>query len=52
MGEYRFAIYFKFHFGATIGLEYGQIVVRLPLLSIHISKNKNASGIYLFGKEL
>ena len=44
MGEYRFSIYFKYSLGLNISYEYGQILLRIPFLTIHISLSKDAKG--------
>ena len=48
MGELKFSMYFKW--SVTVGIEYdGQIIIRMPLLAIHISLSKHAKGIEIFG---
>lgn len=42
MGEYRFSVYFRAFIGLTIGIEKGQIVVRIPFVAAHISVNRLA----------
>jgi hypothetical protein len=44
MGEYRFSVYTKKQIGLMISFEYGQLIIKLPFLDIHISFNKGAYG--------
>jgi hypothetical protein len=44
MGEYRFSIYKKTQIGLMLSYEYGQLIIRIPFLDIHISFNKHAKG--------
>lgn len=44
MGEYRLSIYVKKQIGFTIGIDYGQLVIRIPFFTIHLSFRKYAKG--------
>lgn len=50
MGEYRFSIYGKWSLSIGVSYEYGQILVRLPFMVIHVSINKYAKGYNIFNK--
>ena len=44
MGEYRFSIYIQLQIGLAFSYEYGQIIMRIPFLTMHLSTNKWAKG--------
>ena len=48
MGELKFSMYFKWQI--AVGIEYdGQIIIRVPFITSHISLSKNAKGFEIFG---
>ena len=48
MGELKFSMYFKWQI--AVGIEYnGQIIIRVPFITTHISLSKNAKGFEIFG---
>lgn len=49
MGEYRLSIYGKWQLGLSIGFEYGQVLIRIPFMDIHLALRKDAYGFCLFG---
>ncbi len=51
MGEFKFSVYAKWQIGFAICYDYGQILIKLPLLTAHISLSKYAKGIEIFGKQ-
>jgi hypothetical protein len=50
MGEYKFSVYAKWQLCLGISYEYGQVLIRLPFVTMHISLSKNAEGVEIFGK--
>jgi len=44
MAEYRFSVYKKKQIGLLLTYEYGQLIIRIPFIDIHISFNKGANG--------
>jgi len=50
-GEYRFSVYSKWSIGLNISYTYGQLIITIPFIDIHLSFSKHAEGILLFGKE-
>lgn len=52
MGEWRFSVYVERQIGIMIAYKYGQLIIRLPFIDCHLSFNKWAKGVYIFGKEL
>jgi len=48
MGELKFSMYFKWQI--AVGIEYdGQIIIRVPFITTHISLSKYAKGFEIFG---
>ena len=48
MGELKFSMYFKWQI--AVGIEYdGQIIIRMPFITTHISLSKYAKGFEIFG---
>jgi hypothetical protein len=48
MGELKFSMYFKWQI--AVGIEYdGQIIIRVPFVTTHISLSKYAKGFEIFG---
>jgi hypothetical protein len=52
MGEYRFSAYAATQIGLMASYRYGQLIIRVPFADIHISFNKYAKGVSIFGKEI
>ena len=47
MGELKFSMYFKWQI--AVGIEYdGQIIIRVPFITTHISLSKYAKGFEIF----
>lgn len=52
MGEYRFSVYHEIQIGFMLSHKYGQLIIRIPFVDIHLSLNKYAKGVSIFGKEI
>ena len=52
MREYRFSAYAATQIGLMASYRYGQLIIRVPFADIHISFNKYAKGVSIFGKEI
>lgn len=50
MQELKLGVYFQWQIWLCIGYRYGQINIDVPLLTIHISLSKDASGYEILGK--
>ena len=48
MGEYRFSVYAKWQFGLSISYEYRQLILRMPVITMHFSFSKDAKGVEIF----
>jgi hypothetical protein len=51
MGEYKFSVYNVKQIGIMISYKYGQLIIRIPFVDIHLSFNKHANGVFIFGKQ-